>query len=66
MSLKHHDIKEREIVINYKLAQEKELIKLLQEKKLNFKIIERFELKDIKGQTVKYYCVEGEDNEKIF
>lgn len=66
MSLKHHDIKEREIVINYKLAQEKELIKLLQEKKLNFKIIERFELKEIKGQTVKYYRVEGEDNEKTF
>ena len=66
MSLKHHDIKEREIVINYKLAQEKELIKLLQEEKLNFKIIERFKLKDIKGQIVEYWYMESEDNEKIF
>lgn len=66
MSLKHHDIKEREIVINYKLAQEKELVKLLQEEKLNFKIIERFKLKDIKGQIVEYWYVESEDSEKVF
>ena len=58
--------KERKIVITYKLAQEKDLIKLLQEEKLNFKIIERFELEDIKGQIVKHYRVESEDNEKTF
>lgn len=67
MNNKHRDIKEREIVINYELAREKELIKLLQEKKINFKIIERFELEDIKGQTIKKYCcMEGEDNDKVF